>query len=124
MNGTRPWIAVAALNGFVAVALGAYAAHGLAADPYAQSLAERAALYQMVHALAILAAERLGQERRPLAIAACALFTLGIAAFSGSLYIKALGGTLPFPMITPAGGIAFMLGWLSLAAAALRRPRV
>lgn len=122
-GGRRPWIVVAALNGLSAVALGAYAAHGLAAEPYAQALAERAALYQMVHALAILVADRLASERRSFAHAACALFTLGIVAFSGSLYLKALGGTPPFSLATPFGGIAFMLGWLALAAAALQRSR-
>lgn len=123
----RPWITIAAVNGLLAVALGAYSAHGLAADPYVQSLGERAALYQMVHALAILAAERLTAERRGRAVAAhgaCLLFTLGIVLFSGSLAFKAMGGTLAFPLATPAGGIAFMLGWLSLGLAGLLRPRV
>lgn len=120
------------MNGLLAVALGAYAAHGLAADPYVQSLGERAALYQMVHALAILAAERLAAERlagegRGRAFAAhgaCLLFTLGIVLFSGSLAFKAMGGTLALPLATPAGGIAFMLGWLSLGLAGLLRPRI
>lgn len=119
----RPWVVVAALNAAFAVALGAYAAHGLAGDAYAQSLGERAALYQMIHALAILAADRLAAEGRRAAHAAALLFAGAILAFSGSLTVKALGGPLPVPMITPIGGVMFILGWLTLAVCGLSRPR-
>ncbi len=117
----RPWVVVAGLNAAFAVALGAYAAHGLAGDAYLQSLGERAALYQLVHALAILAADRLAADGRRAAHAAALLFTAAILAFSGSLTVKALGGTLAVPMITPAGGVAFILGWLVLAFSGLGR---
>jgi uncharacterized membrane protein YgdD (TMEM256/DUF423 family) len=113
----RPWAAIAALYGLSAVALGAFAAHGLAGD--AQALAERASQYQLLHALALLATDRFVAERRRFAGIAAALFTAGIALFSGSLLVKALGMPLPVPMITPAGGISLMLGWAALMAAAL-----
>lgn len=118
----RPWVILAGLSGVAAVALGAYAAHGLAGDPAAQALAERAALYHLFHTLALLAADRLAADRRRLAHGAALLFALGIALFSGSLYFRALTGQpLPVPMLTPAGGMAFMAGWLALALSGLSR---
>lgn len=119
----RPWVVLAGLNGLLAVGFGAYAAHGLAGDPALQGLAERASQYQLVHALALLAADRLAADGCRLGHAAAALFVIGMALFSGSLYLRALtGAPLPIPMVTPAGGMAFMAGWAVLAlAGALRR---
>lgn len=119
----RPWVVLAGLNGLLAVGFGAYAAHGLAGDPALQGLAERASHYQLVHALALLAADRLTADGRRLAHAAAALFVAGMALFSGSLYLRALtGAPLPVPMVTPAGGMALMAGWAVLVVAgALRR---
>lgn len=119
----RPWIVFAGLGGALAVALAAYAAHGLAGDADARQLAERAAQFQLLHALALLAADRLAREGRRLAHGAAALFLAGIVLFSGSLTLKAFGAALPVPMVTPAGGIAFILGWVVLALAGLRRHR-
>ena len=114
MTSFRPWVLVAGLCGATAVAFAAYTTHGVA-DAHAQALAERAWQFQLLHALALLAADRLAAEGRRSASVAAALFTLGIVLFSGSLYWKALVGPLPLPLATPAGGIAFMLGWLALA---------
>lgn len=121
----RAWVVLAGLNGVVAVGLGAYAAHGLAGDAYAQGLAQQASHYQLVHALALLAADRLAAEGRRIAHGAAALFVLGLALFCGSLYWRALAGgaPLPVPMVTPAGGLSFMAGWLVLALAGLARRR-
>lgn len=112
-----PWVLVAGLNGFIAVAFAAYAVHGLAGDPPAQALAQLASQFQLLHALALLAAERLAREGRPAARLACALLTLGMVLFCGSLYAKALAGPLAVPLVTPAGGICLLAGWLALAAA-------
>lgn len=119
----RAWVLLAGLNGVAAVGLGAYAAHGLAGDPYLQALAERASTYQLLHVLALLAADRLSAEGRRLAHGAAALFVIGMVLFSGSLYLKAMGVTLPVPMVTPLGGMAFMAGWAVIAAAAFGRSR-
>lgn len=120
----RPWVLLAGVNGMVAVGLGAYGAHGLAGDSYAQGLAEQASRYQLIHCLALLAADRLSVEGRRLAHGAALLFLAGIVLFSGSLYLKAMAGVvLPVSMVTPAGGIAFMAGWLVLALSALGRSR-
>jgi uncharacterized membrane protein YgdD (TMEM256/DUF423 family) len=120
----RAWVMLAGLNGLIAVGMGAYAAHGLAGDAGLQAFAERASLYQLVHALALLAADRLAAEGRRLAHGACALFLAGMVLFCGSLYVRALtGAPLPIPMVTPTGGMAFMAGWLVLVVVGLVRRR-
>jgi uncharacterized membrane protein YgdD (TMEM256/DUF423 family) len=109
-------IRLAASLGFVAVALGAFGAHGLRdrLSPAMLEVYRTGVLYHLVHALALLAVA-LGSDRlaRPRAVAA--LFTAGIALFSGSLYALALTEVRALGMITPAGGLLFMAGWVTLA---------
>ena len=115
----NPWLFVAAINGFSAVAAGAFGAHALQSrlDAHALQTFETAARYQIYHALAIgLAALA---ARGSAATVACALFLAGIVLFSGSLYVLALTGTRAFGFVTPFGGAAFLAGWAALAYAAL-----
>ena len=122
----RRWLVLGAFSGFAAVALGAFAAHGLRARLAPELLAafETGVRYQMYHALALLAVGALaGGRRQPLLAASGALFALGTLLFSGSLYLLALGGPRWAGAVTPLGGIAFLGGWLALAVAALRRPQ-
>jgi len=122
----RRIVAAGAILAMLAVALGAFAAHGLKAvfDAYRLGIFETAVKYQMYHALALLAvgalASRPGYSRRLLQGAALA-FGLGIALFSGSLYALALTGSGWLGALTPLGGLAFICGWIALAVAALRR---
>jgi uncharacterized membrane protein YgdD (TMEM256/DUF423 family) len=115
---TRWLLAVGAINGFLAVALGAFAAHGLQRIVEASRLDvfETAVLYHGWHALALLAtglaAERFGG--RWLATAGW-LFLAGILLFSGSLYALTLGGPRWLGPVTPLGGSALLAGWLALA---------
>lgn len=122
----RAWLLVAAVNGLLAVAAGAFAAHALQdrLDARALQVFETGARYQMYHALAIgLAAFAMPDAAaRPAQIAA-ALFLAGIVLFSGSLYLLALTGVRWLGAVTPFGGAAFLLGWMALAWAALRLPR-
>ena len=116
-EGDRPWLAVAALSGLLAVVLGAFAAHGLkATDGRAAELVETASRYQMYHALAMLAALALVQGP----IAVCTAFALGTVLFCGSLYALALGAPSLVGAVTPFGGLAFIAGWGLLAWRALR----
>lgn len=120
----RRWFAFAAINGALAVAAGAFAAHGLKArlSPEMLAVFETGARYHLIHALALavtaLAAERFAAK--PAALAA-ALFATGIVLFSGSLYLLALTGVHSFGFVTPLGGVAFIAGWLALAVSALKR---
>jgi uncharacterized membrane protein YgdD (TMEM256/DUF423 family)/16S rRNA U1498 N3-methylase RsmE len=122
---TSTLLAVAAVSGFIAVALGAFGAHGLRERlaPDLLAIFEVGVRYQMYHALA-LAAAALALERRPdsspLQWAAWS-FVAGTLVFSGSLYVLALSGVRWLGAVTPLGGVAFLAGWLLLAWGALRR---
>lgn len=102
----------------VAVAAGAFATHGLRGAIPAERLAvfETAARYQMYHALALLVAARAVEASRAARWAAW-LFVCGIVVFSGTLYLLALSGVRWLGAITPVGGVAFLAGWIALAAA-------
>jgi uncharacterized membrane protein YgdD (TMEM256/DUF423 family) len=119
------WILAASVNGLLAIAAGAAASHLFAADVHRIALMSTAAQYAMYHALALialaaLAARGAGRVERFLAAAGW-LFLAGTVLFSGSLYLLALTGTPVFAQVTPIGGIAFMLGWISLGISAGRR---
>ena len=109
--------------GFLGVALGAFAAHGLKATlpPDMLAVFETGARYQMYHVFAICAAAW-GWARWPHKAFAAAgwLFVIGIVVFSGSLYVLALTGAKWLGAITPFGGLAFLTGWLCLAVGAYR----
>ena len=117
----RIFFGLGALSGALAVALGAFAAHGLRSRIGADALAtfETGARYHMYHALALLAVAW-ACARWPGAWASAAgwLFVAGTVLFSGSLYLLAITGVRALGAITPLGGLAFMLGWLALAWAA------
>jgi uncharacterized membrane protein YgdD (TMEM256/DUF423 family) len=119
------WLVIAAINGALAVAAGAFGAHALQTrlDAHGLQVFETGAKYQMYHALAIgLAAFAMrGTAVTPASLAA-GLFLLGIVLFSGSLYLFALTNTRSFALITPFGGVSFLAGWASLAWAAARLP--
>ena len=108
----RLFVLLAALLGLTGVALGAFAAHGLRARLSAEYLAvfQTGVLYQLIHALALLGVAALALHwRSRLLGAAGALFVLGTLLFSGSLYLLTLS-SLPLGLVTPLGGLCFMLG--------------
>ncbi len=115
------WLRIAAVNGFLAVAAGAFGAHALKSRLTAELLAnfETAARYQMYHALALLAVFALAARgaSRSVEVAGWG-FTLGIVLFCGSLYAYSLGGPRWLVMVTPIGGAAMLVGWVSLLIAA------
>ena len=110
-----------ALSAFVAVVLGAFAAHGLRARLSPELLAtfETGVRYEMYHALALLGVAW-AYSRWPgtLVIASGWLFIAGTLLFSGSLYVLALSGVRWIGAITPLGGLAFLAGWVCLVLAA------
>ena len=119
----RTFAALGAASAFLAVALGAFGAHGLKGRMAVELIAvfETGVRYQMYHALALLfvawAATRWPGTPT---IAAGWLFVAGSAVFSGSLYALTLTGTRWFGAVTPIGGLALLGGWLCLAWAAWR----
>ena len=112
----RAWTALAAISGLIAVAAGAFAAHGVS-DPTAKELLRTGSNYELAHALAVLACAAL-TPAMPRARFAPALFLGGSLLFSGSLYALALGAPRILGAITPFGGLLFLAGWAVLALAA------
>lgn len=111
--------AVAALAGALAVAAGAFGAHALRGtlDERALTVWHTAVDYQFWHALALLASAafvRRSATTRWFLVASVA-FIAGIVLFCGSLYALALGAPRLVGVITPFGGIAFIVGWCTLA---------
>lgn len=126
------FLLIAALFGATGVMLGAFGAHGLRdlLTPERMATYQTAVTYQMWHALALLCVSLLGRTvgasaaRDPKAIhwlRICAYaLTAGTLIFSGSLYLLVLLDLPILGAITPIGGVALIIGWLSLAYAALQ----
>ena len=122
---TFAWLG--AINAFLAVAAGAFGAHGLKSRVTPDMLAvfETGARYHMYHSLALFAVAWLvsrdgGASGARFASAGGWAFLVGIVLFSGSLYALALTGTRGLGAITPLGGLAFLVGWILVAVAATR----
>jgi len=113
----RNWLTLAALCGFMAVAAGAFAAHGVT-DPRAQELLRTGSLYAFMHSLATIASAAFMQAGATRARFAPAFFLSGVLLFSGSLYAMAFGAPTWVGAITPIGGVLFLTGWGVLAWAA------
>ena len=114
-----------AVAGFIAAALGAFAAHAKTRlPPDMVGMFETAVRYQMYHALALFAAAWGLMHWKHRAIgAAGVLFIIGIVFFSGSIYLRTLADAHWAAALPPIGGMAFLTGWLCLAVGALRATR-
>lgn len=108
---------VAAVLGALAVALGAFGAHALRTLLDADALAvwRTAVDYQFWHALALCVAALRMPRGGTAALVAALAFAAGCLLFSGSLYALALGAPRLLGVVTPFGGIAFIIGWIALA---------
>lgn len=120
----RLFFALGSASALVAVAAGAFGAHGLRArlSPDLLAVFETAARYQMYHALALLAVGwAVTRWPGPWPVRAGWLFAVGTLLFSGSLYALALSGMRWLGAVTPLGGLAFLAGWTCLLLGMLRR---
>lgn len=121
---SRYFITLAALNGLLVVALGAFGAHALKArlDEYSLSVYQTAVQYHFYHSLALLGVGLLclWHPQSVLLRSSGIAFLVGILVFSGSLYLLSFSGLRWLGAITPLGGLAFMLGWACLALASWR----
>lgn len=116
------WSVVGAVLLALAVVIGAFGAHALRErlNAYANGIYERAVFYHFVHALGLLAvgiASRAGAASAVFASSAGWLLLTGIVIFCGSLYALALTGNRKLGALTPLGGLAFVAGWCTFAAA-------
>ena len=117
------FIGLGALNAFIAVAMGAFAAHALKENLSERylSVIQTAVDYQFYHALGLILIGLLYQlNKNKLTAQAGWVMFCGIILFSGSLYVLGLSGTKWLGMVTPIGGFCFLIDWLMLAYAQLR----
>lgn len=115
----KAYLLIAAVNGFLAVALGAFGAHGLKQKLSVDMLAvyQTGVQYHFYHTLALFGVALL-MLQLPQSVAlrwSALLFFVGIIIFSGSLYVLSITGIRWLGAITPLGGVAFLVGWVLLA---------
>lgn len=118
---SRAFLILAGVFGAIAVAAGAYASHGLPAmvEPRLVDMFDKAARYQLVHAVALLGLAMLSTFKffRVWSVISGLLFAAGVVLFSGSLYVRVLTDNPVWGMVTPYGGFAFIVGWIALVVA-------
>jgi len=113
----RTFLMLAAFFGFTGVALGAFAAHGLKnrLTPEYLAIFQTGVLYQLIHTLAIFGVAILATQIQGRLVSYAGIaFVLGILLFSGSLYLLTLTGVSKLGIITPIGGLCFLIGWFIL----------
>ena len=101
---------IAALMGLLAVALGAFGAHGLKeilARHATAAVWEKAVFYHFIHAVMLFVLA----ERKPVPPGPWLSFLIGIVIFSGSLYLLAVTNVRWLGAITPIGGVSLIVGW-------------
>jgi len=120
----KTFAVLGAVNALLAVAAGAFGAHGLKTRLDADALAiyEVGSRYHMYHALGLMVVAWLASREAPAATTAGWLMFAGIVIFSGSLYLLAITGHKWLGAITPIGGLAFLLAWGLLAYGVIKSP--
>ena len=115
LPASRAWLTIAAISGAITVGLGAFGSHGLrgTVTPEMLQVWRTAVEYQFFHTVSLLACALYPNARR--VVVTMWLWLAGVVLFSGSLYALVLTGYRVLGMITPLGGVAFIIGWLALA---------
>lgn len=112
------FIILGAINAFMAVALGAFGAHGLEGkiEPKYLKTWETGVQYQMFHALGLVAVGILCGNISASSLLSWSgwLMLAGTILFSGSLYVLSISGIKVLGAITPLGGVAFLISWILL----------
>jgi len=116
------WIATGAISAAIAVALGAFGAHGLEerVTPDDLEIWKTGVHYHFLHAIGLVLLGLFLHQRGTRAPVAGWCFLAGQAVFAGTLYAMVLGGPRVLGAITPIGGVLLIVGWLAFARSALR----
>jgi len=111
MKNQKMWIILAGFMGLTGVALGAFGAHGLRSNISSEMLSiyKTGILYHLIHSVAMLAVALFNNSKF---YKSALMFFTGIILFSFSLYLYAITGNTTFAIVTPVGGIFFLIGWL------------
>ncbi|WP_141500397.1 DUF423 domain-containing protein [Paenibacillus luteus] len=122
------YFAIGGINAALAIALGAFGAHGLEehlTEHYLE-IFETGVRYHMYSAIALmlisLFAKQAGESK--LVLNGGRLILAGTVIFSGSLYILSLTSFSKLGMITPIGGAAMLAGWICVITAAFKKSKV
>jgi len=118
------FIIIGAVNAFLAVALGAFGAHGLEGrvEPKYLEIWKTGVTYQMFHAIGILIVGVLLGNLPATSLLSWSgwLMLIGVVLFSGSLYVMTLTKISILGAITPLGGVSFLVAWVLLIIAAVK----
>ena len=116
----KKWIITGSVSGFLAVALGAFGAHSLkgSLSPEMLEIYKTGVLYHLIHSVIITAIGLSGKEEYS---KNSLFFAIGIILFSGSLYLYSVTGVTAFAMVTPFGGVSFLIGWLLVIITAVKK---
>ena len=119
MKDKKIWLMITTISGFTAVAIGAFGAHGLREKLSTEMLEvyKTGVFYQFIHTIVLLILSMTNIIRTKIS---SVFFLMGIILFSFSLYIYSISGEKFFTMITPIGGVCFLIGWLWLFIEAFR----
>lgn len=113
MDNKKFWIIISAVSGFSAVTIGAFGAHGLKEKLSVEMLEvyKTGVLYHLVHTVVLLTISLSDKIKSQLP---SIFFLAGIILFSFSLYIYSTSGIKFFAMITPLGGVSYLIGWIMI----------
>ncbi len=114
------WIAAGAFFGFLGVAIGAFGAHSLKPllTPESTEIFKTGVMYQLIHSLVILGIGLYDNHKYSIA---GWFFSAGIILFSFSLYVYSLTNNSSFAIVTPFGGVCFLIGWALIIINSLRK---
>jgi len=115
----KKWIIIGGISGFLAVALGAFGAHGLKSylTPEMLEIYKTGVFYHLIHSVAVLA---LGLSAKEKFNKSAIFISLGILLFSFSLYLYSVTAVMLFAFITPFGGVSLLIGWALVVYAGLK----
>jgi len=122
MSDKKLWIIISAVSGFTAVAIGAFGAHGLREKLSSEMLEvyKTGVFYHFIHTIVLLVLSLTNFIKSKIS---SVFFLVGIILFSFSLYIYSTSGIRFFAMITPVGGVSFLIGWLWIIVETIRIKR-
>ncbi|GAB6281883.1 MAG: DUF423 domain-containing protein [Ignavibacterium sp.] len=120
MKEQKIWIIIAAIMGFLGVALGAIGGHIVQSFVSTEMLEiyKIGINYHFIHTIVILV---IALSSKEILYKSLPIFLIGIILFSFSLYLYSLTGIRIFAIITPFGGISFLIGWIYIIVLLLKK---